>query len=546
MFAPLDGRRRRARRGSTLVATGHSVSAAGQRLGRPGDPVARGRAAGRPDRCGPGGFDVVHVHEPFAPGLPYALLLARGLPPLVGTFHRSGGSRPLHAARARWPAAGPPRWPCAARCPRRPRPRPPAPWAGTYEVALQRHRGRPVRGVEPWPTDGPTVLFLGRHEERKGLARPARGVRRLAVDGGRSDGGPVRHPVLWVAGDGPATAALRRRHPELGDAAVARGGRRGGEGPPAGGRRRAGRPSLGGESFGLVLLEAMAARTVVVASDIDGYRDAAGGRAVLVPPGDAGALADGPAGGLDGACRPDGLPRHSAGPRAVARWPGWRQRAAQLVDGPRWPDGTRSSTGGGGRGPGRERPYTARTMTDSSRSTRTVRRQRRPVRRRRPGGQAAGQPVAGGRAVVGAAGRSRSRAGPARQPAAATGRGGGGSAQGRRRDRWPAAVAGPVGPAARGAGARRAAGQPRRGAGRTGPVGPAVVARAADRPAVAARGGPRSTGAGDAARRPRPRPTGAGPLLLCLVPGWWSAWWSASWSLAAGRPAGGRGRCWWW
>ena len=46
-------------------------------------------------------------------------------------------------------------------------------------------------------------------------------------------------------------------------------------------------PSLGGESFGMVLLEAMAARTPVVASDIDGYRSAAGGCAVLVPPGDA-------------------------------------------------------------------------------------------------------------------------------------------------------------------------------------------------------------------------------------------------------------------
>ena len=50
-------------------------------------------------------------------------------------------------------------------------------------------------------------------------------------------------------------------------------------------------PALGGESFGMVLLEAMAARTVVVASDIDGYRDAAGGRAVLAPPGDPAALA---------------------------------------------------------------------------------------------------------------------------------------------------------------------------------------------------------------------------------------------------------------
>jgi len=51
-------------------------------------------------------------------------------------------------------------------------------------------------------------------------------------------------------------------------------------------------PSLGGESFGMVLVEAMAARTMVVASDIDGYREAAGGHAVLVPPGDAHVLAD--------------------------------------------------------------------------------------------------------------------------------------------------------------------------------------------------------------------------------------------------------------
>ena len=50
-------------------------------------------------------------------------------------------------------------------------------------------------------------------------------------------------------------------------------------------------PSLAGESFGMVLLEAMAARTLVVASDIDGYRDAAGPDAVLVAPGDPASLA---------------------------------------------------------------------------------------------------------------------------------------------------------------------------------------------------------------------------------------------------------------
>src|ERR671915_800796 len=52
-------------------------------------------------------------------------------------------------------------------------------------------------------------------------------------------------------------------------------------------------PSLGGESFGLVLTRAFACATPVVASDIPGYRDvmepAAG---VVVPPGDPQALAD--------------------------------------------------------------------------------------------------------------------------------------------------------------------------------------------------------------------------------------------------------------
>jgi len=94
-----------------------------------------------------------------------------------------------------------------------------------------------------------------------------------------------------VAGDGPATEALKRRHPEsatvrwLGVVAEDEKVRR----LVAADVLAA--PALGGESFGMVLLEAMAARTVVVASDIEGYRDAAGGRAVLAAPGDPSALA---------------------------------------------------------------------------------------------------------------------------------------------------------------------------------------------------------------------------------------------------------------
>ena len=52
-------------------------------------------------------------------------------------------------------------------------------------------------------------------------------------------------------------------------------------------------PSLGGESFGMVLTRAFACATPVVASDIEGYREVVTPEtAVSVAPGDPGALAD--------------------------------------------------------------------------------------------------------------------------------------------------------------------------------------------------------------------------------------------------------------
>jgi phosphatidylinositol alpha-mannosyltransferase len=132
------------------------------------------------------------------------------------------------------------------------------------------------------------VLFLGRHEDRKGLAVLLDAWTRLLSVLPESSGSPV----LWVAGDGPETSALRARFPAspslqwLGVLDEAEKDRR----LVAADVLAA--PSLGGESFGMVLLEGMAAGTVVVASDIDGYRDAAGGCAVLVPPADPVALAD--------------------------------------------------------------------------------------------------------------------------------------------------------------------------------------------------------------------------------------------------------------
>ena len=90
VFAPVDGPLR-SPDGVEIVAAGHSTSlrANGSVAPVSVSPAAARRALAELRARQP---DVVHVHEPFAPGMPYALLTARDLPPLVGTFHRSGGS----------------------------------------------------------------------------------------------------------------------------------------------------------------------------------------------------------------------------------------------------------------------------------------------------------------------------------------------------------------------------------------------------------------------------------------------------------------------
>jgi phosphatidylinositol alpha-mannosyltransferase len=226
-------------------------------------------------------FDVVHLHEPMTP-TPCIATLALCTAPMVGTFHASGDLG--------WMKIGRPVWGFLAdRLDRRiavsERARASASrWLpGEYEIV--------PNGVLIPPHADPAgrannVVFAGRHEQRKGLhvllrAWPAireRTGATLRVCGAD----PLRVKLLMnrlhVSHDGvdvlgflpqdEYTAELLRAK-----ALVA--------------------PSLGGESFGIVLVRALACATPVVASDIDGYRDVmTPDSSVSFPPGDADALAD--------------------------------------------------------------------------------------------------------------------------------------------------------------------------------------------------------------------------------------------------------------
>jgi phosphatidyl-myo-inositol alpha-mannosyltransferase len=326
VFAPLDGTAG-APEGIDLVSTGRSVSLPANGSVAPVaiSPVGVGRALRTLQSIG---FDVVHVHEPFAPGLPYGLLVARHVPPLVATFHRSGGSAlytvlgPLARRLAQ-------RFAVRAAVSEAARSTAFDALGGSYEVGFNGVEVDRFEGVEPWPTDRPTVLFLGRHEERKGLRTLLEAFESLRTDPSHGAAATSRPPSLWIAGDGPLTESLRRLHPPSGDIHWL------GVLPEEEKVRRLVAadvlcaPSLGGESFGVVLLEAMAARTVVVASDIDGYRDATDGHAVLVAPADRRSLAEALSGVLAGRLAVVGPPE--GGPtRPRDRW---LSAAAERADG---------------------------------------------------------------------------------------------------------------------------------------------------------------------------------------------------------------------
>ncbi|MEI6630085.1 MAG: glycosyltransferase family 4 protein [Actinomycetota bacterium] len=224
-------------------------------------------------------FDVLHIHEPLAPGPPMTSLLLK-LAPIVGTFHSAGesvGYRTLQR-QLTWlmkrcdvrTAVSKDALELAQRY-----------FPGDYEVLYNGIELERYQSVEKVKKES-AIFFIGRHEPRKGLEVLIQAVIQMPDD-----------VVLWIASDGPETADLKARYGHI--SKIEWLGRISDSEKYLRLRRSAVfcAPSLHGESFGVVLLEAMAAGTPVVASALPGYRNVATHDvdALLVEPGNVQQLA---------------------------------------------------------------------------------------------------------------------------------------------------------------------------------------------------------------------------------------------------------------
>ena len=236
-------------------------------------------------------FDLLHVHCPVSPVLPL-LLLRIAKQPVVGTFHSSVMSdlafrifrRPLlpfYRRLDRTLAVSEAARDCVLRH-----------FPGPVDIlpnGVSLERFRPgIPRFKRFDDGTPTILFVGRHDPRKGLPDLVRAAAALA-----EEGVPFR---LVIVGDG----VLRRRIERM--AAGALRGRVHFEGRVS--QEKLPRyyasadlfcsPARGGESFGIVLLEAMASGVPIVATDLPGYRTVLtpGVEGLMAPPRDPAALRD--------------------------------------------------------------------------------------------------------------------------------------------------------------------------------------------------------------------------------------------------------------
>ncbi|MGK2954396.1 MAG: flippase-like domain-containing protein [Solirubrobacterales bacterium] len=233
-----------------------------------------------------GNFDVVHLHEPITPVNGWDIATASDTP-VVGTFHAystrplphtlgkfAGARRVVNRLSARIAVSE-----AAAWTGRR--------WyGGNYKIIPN---GVNIEHAPHGPkaaSDGLRVLFIGRAEERKGLPVLLRAFDAL------KDHTPSR---LGIVGTGQADVRRLLTDPEI-EEHIDFHGRVSAE-ELWHQLHRADvlcAPSLSGESFGMVLTEAFAAGTPVIASGIAGYSDVVtdGHDGVLVPPGDPQRLAE--------------------------------------------------------------------------------------------------------------------------------------------------------------------------------------------------------------------------------------------------------------
>ena len=279
--------------------------------------------------------DVVHLHEPMVPLLPYYAVWFSYPAACVATFHMYAEREPVVSrvarallARLLFPslsaaiAVSPAAADYAAPVWRRPL----AIIPNGVPTAMYHPNGdRPSNGSSPHPGNGRAasardpvrLLFVGSwRDRRKGLPVLLEAFRRL-----REAGHAI---VLDVIGQGP-------NGPPAAIPGVTFHGMVEGEAALAEHYRRCDlfvSPATGQESFGIVLLEAMASGRAVVCTAIRGYRDLvdpAGAR--LVPPGDAAALAEAIAGLI-----PDAGQRRAMGEvnRRRAEAYDWRQVAVRV------------------------------------------------------------------------------------------------------------------------------------------------------------------------------------------------------------------------
>lgn len=235
-------------------------------------PIKLDPRAGSHARKAVAGFDVVHVHEPLVPMVATAALRTKAQA-TVATFH-----------------ADPPRWVRGAyrvgRAVLRAALRDVeivtavSPIAGSAIDGIVDYsivpNGIDVGDYETGPKRPNRVTFLGRDDQRKGLSVLLESWPRINAEAPEATlhvlGATRDEAIEGVTFLGRVSEEEKRMELASSIVHVA--------------------PNLGGESFGIVVLEAMAAASAVVASDLPAFRFVAENAALFVPVGDASQLAD--------------------------------------------------------------------------------------------------------------------------------------------------------------------------------------------------------------------------------------------------------------